>query len=167
MPRMRFTDLAIKKLTPPPRPLQVDVFDELLPGLYLKLSYGGSKSFRVLYYRGNKPRTIRIGRYPIVTLEEARKKARDILKEVSEGRDPKARRPKTGDTIDVVVDLFIERYAKPKNRSWRETERILKKEFVSEWAGRPIGTITRQDVNEVLDGIVDRGTPIKRRRCCG
>ena len=48
MPRKRFTKLGIERLKPPPKPQQVDYFDTILPGLLMRVSYGGSKTWRVL-----------------------------------------------------------------------------------------------------------------------
>ena len=112
MPKMRFTKLGVQRLKPPSPGKQIDYFDAVLPRLILRVSYGGTKTWRFLYYRGGKPRTVKIGRYPTITLEEARTKAREMGKLDEAGKDPRGIRSKDSDTIDAVVDQFIERYAK-------------------------------------------------------
>jgi integrase len=66
--------------------------------------------------------------------------------------------------VERVVNLFVERHAKPKTRDWRETERMLNREVVARWSGRRLSQITRAHVHEMLDEIVDRGAPIAANR---
>ena len=41
---------------------------------------------------------------------------------------------------------------------------LLKREFASGWEGWPIQTVSRQDVNNVLNAIIDRGSPSAARK---
>ena len=66
--------------------------------------------------------------------------------------------------FERVVNLFIERHAKPKTRDWRETERMLVNEVVGRWRERCLSQITRAHVHEMLDAIVDRGAPVRANR---
>jgi integrase len=87
------------------------------------------------------------------------------------------------DDFATVAVQFIQRYAKPKNRGWKETARLIglipdsaaptddpaifvahKDGAVKKWGHRKIADITRADVNRFLDGIVDRGSPIAANR---
>jgi integrase len=97
---------------------------------------------------------------------------------VAGGKDPaagkkavreaaKTEREADGDRVERVVALFVERHAKVKTRDWRETERILVKEIATRWQGRRLSQIRRADVHEALDGIVDRGAPIRANRVFG
>jgi integrase len=62
------------------------------------------------------------------------------------------------------VAEFIERYAKPRNRTWPETERLLTKADLTPWQERDLRAISRQEVLTVLDQIVERGAPIQANR---
>ena len=64
----------------------------------------------------------------------------------------------------AVLDDFIENYAKRKTRSWRETERILRRGFAGPWRKLPVAQISKSNINYVLDGIVSRGTPSAANR---
>jgi integrase len=68
------------------------------------------------------------------------------------------------DRVEKVVELFVERYAKPKTKDWRETAAMLNREVVGRWKGRRLSQITRAHVHEMLDEIVDRGAPIAANR---
>ncbi|MCW2238168.1 phage integrase central domain-containing protein [Azospirillum canadense] len=58
-----------------------------------------------------------------------------------------------------MIRKFIERYAKPKTRDWRTTERISEKHGPPKWGTRPIDSITRKDVVQLLDMMVEQGIP--------
>src|SRR5205807_903061 len=89
----------------------------------------------------------------------------------------------SADDFGAVAIQFIQRYAKPKNRGWKETARLIglipdptnpsddpatfvahKDGAVKKWGHRKVADITRADINRHLDGIVDRGSPIAANR---
>jgi len=69
------------------------------------------------------------------------------------------------DLVETVAETFMERYAKKQTRekSWRETERLLNREVVAPWRGRRLSAIKRADVHELLDRIVDRAPIVANR----
>ena len=141
-----------------------EVRDLLLPGFGIRVSVGGTKTwFAVGRVDGRQVRHT-IGTYATVKLGEAREAARLILKDIQLGLYapvkpvPEAMLP----TLDQMITLFIEIYAKPKNRGWKAVQATFRK--FSSLNDRPIAEITRADVVKVLDGIAARGTPIAANR---
>ena len=131
----------------------------------------GTKSWVQLYRSGGRLRRLTIGRYPALSLSDARSIARDAIRLVAEGKDPallKARQRATAqerpDTIKHVAAEFIERHAKVKNRSWRETERIFARYVEPRWGKRDIKEITRRDVIELVDHVMDTSGPYMANR---
>jgi len=78
MPRKRLTQESVRRLNPIPGK-QVSVFDAGMPGLVLGLNPGGSKTWSALFYVSGKPRYKKLGRYPILSLAQARDAARKFL----------------------------------------------------------------------------------------
>ena len=66
--------------------------------------------------------------------------------------------------IERVVETFIERHAKRATRDWKETERLLNRDVIERWKGRRLSTITKPQVHDLLNSIVDRGAPIAANR---
>jgi integrase len=157
------TQLGVERLRPPEKG-QTTYFDTVLPGLVLRVSYGGSKTWRTLYYRNSKTKYVTLGRYPVLTLVEAREKARGVLGLVSEGGDPKAKPSRPDDTVDALIAEFIERYAKPNIRTYGEVERVLNKDILPRWTGRLATDISRRDILDLMDAIIDRGAPYSANR---
>lgn len=162
-----------KKLTPksidalpPATGKRYEVHDALLPGLHLRVSATGGKVFGVSRRVDRHMKRIRIGAYPIVSLADAREKARDILRDIELGQYDQAS-PSVADsapslTLGEVIPQFIELYAKPRNRDWRGTERVLQK--FSPLFPRPIDQIKRADIVRVLDTIIAGGAPTRANR---
>jgi hypothetical protein len=159
MPRIRLTQAAVEKLTPP-KSGRTEFFDTHLPGFGLRIADSGHKAWVVFYRIGGRQRRYTIGTlatHPKVDL--ARDRAREILQDVERGIDPASvkaspagRKP---DTVAKVAVQFIERYAKPKNRSWRVTERLLALHVLPRWGDRNAASITRRDVLDLMDELVE------------
>ena len=69
------TDTAIRGAQPPPTGT-ITLWDASLKGFGLRVSSGGAKSFIVLIASGRRQA---IGRYPLISLSEARTEARRLL----------------------------------------------------------------------------------------
>jgi integrase len=66
--------------------------------------------------------------------------------------------------VRKIAELFIERYAKAKNRSWKDQERVLNNHIVSRWGDRDIADVIRHDARELLDSLMDEDMPIAANR---
>jgi integrase len=119
-----------------------------------------------------RPKKLTLGPYPRLSLGDAREQARAALRTASEGRDPSALRASAKQGVDAAIKLrfravvadFVERYAKPRNRTWFETERLLTNRDLASWQDRDIRSITRSEILAVLDRIVERGAPVQANR---
>ena len=144
-----------------PKEKRYELPDAALPCFYLVVQPSGYKSFALRYRAAGKPRKLTIGAFPKISLEAARKLAREAAMAIAMGEDPgeqkkAARRPSdVPQTIEELASLFIERYAKKNTRevTWRETQRILNHDVLSKWQGRRIDSVHRRDVISLLDGI--------------
>ena len=154
------TTIAVQRMRPPPTGRK-ETFDAKVPGLFLRVTKTGNKSWGLDFRINGKRERLMLGSYPVVGLDDARTAAMDALRAVHDGRNPAAekRTAKLGqlspDTFRAVSDLFVERHAKKNNRSWKETERIFKVYVAPVWKDRPLADIRRPDLIHLLDGIED------------
>jgi integrase len=123
------------------------------------VTQSGRKTFVVRYRLNGKRPRVTIGSYPAFGLADARARARTILLQVGSGEDPSR-----AESFAELADLYLDRHAKPKKRSWRYDERQLKRDLLPAWGKRKAVDIRRSDVHEVLDGILDRGSPAMANR---
>jgi integrase len=93
---------------------------------------------------------------PVTRLALARQLAPEGIARLKNGLEafPRPELPTDRGAYESVVADFIELYAKPRQRTWKETARVLN---AVPWAGRPIAEITKQDAYALLDGIVADG----------
>ncbi len=82
MPRVKLSDLTVKTLPLPERG-QVTYWDDGLSGFGVRVSQGGSKSF-VLVHGVNRQRET-LGRYPTISLRQARDQAKKKQAEITLG----------------------------------------------------------------------------------
>jgi hypothetical protein len=167
MPSIKLTARTVENAKPPESG-RVEYWDAALPGFGLRVTENGSKSWTVMYRAHGRKRRSTLGPYPALSLAGARERARDVLHEVDKGNDPatlkaEARR-READLFQAVIAEFIERHAKPNNRTWRRQDTDLKREFIPLWKDRPIASITKRDILEALDKIADRTSPRRANR---
>jgi integrase len=158
------TDAAVKRLKPPADG-QVDVFDQGYPGLALRISYGGGKTFVYFYKLGRRLRRMTLGRYPSTTLAEAREAWRNARQNAQKGKDPStAQKRKTGATdFPRVLDEWLKR-DQGQNRTRDAVSRLIHKDTMPAWEYRQVADLERRDILDVIDAVVDRGSPITARR---
>ena len=170
MPKKRLTEEGVARLKPPAAGKQSDYFDAGMPGLVLRVNYGGAKVWRALYYlkrvdrdgkRVTVPTTRKLGRYPHLRLKEAREAARRFL------ADPqKALAQADTGSFREVAKNFIKRHVEPSQlRTQPEIERCLKKYIYPIWEHRPFRELKRGDVATLLDRIVDDHGPRQADVC--
>jgi integrase len=98
----------------------------------------------------------------LVSLKEARALALKAAQKVARDGDPSddkramyfAARDQS-DLVEVLLDKFVTRYVKRKNRprSIAEVERLIKTYIKPAWIGKKIGEIAKRDVLELLQSI--------------
>jgi integrase len=81
VPNVRLTDISLRSLPSPERG-QVDYWDQLLPCFGCRVSQGGTKTF--ILKKDN--RRISIGRFPVISLTQARTEAKRLLAEHTLGQ---------------------------------------------------------------------------------
>ena len=162
MPRRALTATAVDKIKPP-KVGQIEHFDQGFPGLALRVSYGGGKSFVFFYRHRGRLRRMTLGTYPALSLAEAREAWRGARQEVARGGDPAHLHEKPSTLFKLVVDDWLKR-DQAKNKSIAQVTRIMKKDVLPVWGDRHVTDLTRRDVLDLVDGIADRGAVIMARR---
>lgn len=142
---MRLTDLQIKKLKPPESG-QRTYFDETLRGFGVRISQGGTRSFVVMYGKRRQLRTI--GRYPAMSLADARIAAKRAQAEISRA-DPALPATVTAISFNGARTKFLADCDRRNKASTAgEYRRLLTKHFVFE---KDLGALTRRDISNVVD----------------
>jgi integrase len=173
MPKVRLTAAAVDKFRPPETG-QIEYFDAHLPAFGLRISYSGTKAWFVTTRVERKLTRITLGRHPAMSLSDAREKARKVIEQAKGGTDPRQaqaeeQRQKEKErrtTFGWVAGLFIERHVQRNLRpnTAREYRRILQGPDTAEWHSRPISSVTKPEVLDLLHRMESRGVPAAANR---
>jgi integrase len=159
MASVAFTDTMIKAATAS-KGKRVELTDARCPGLVLRVTDTGSKTFAHKYWSKTQQKPVRVtlGSYPELSLADARSKVHAGMVKRADGGDPHservAERAKAKDalTFDELAGLYIEQYAKVRKASWKNDQVFLKRAR-AKWKHRAVGSITDDDVAGLLDEI--------------
>jgi len=150
---------------------RADWFDTLVPGLALRVGAAAARTETKswsLHYRNKagKQRRFTLGRYPTVGLAKARAEARRKLVEVHDGGDPAESRVRwrAADTFAQLCETYMERHARAHKKSWREDDRLIRRELLPVLGGLKAAEVRRRDAIALLDAIVSRPAPVLANR---
>ena len=155
--KLKFTDQWLKTLKADPEG-ERHFGDIACKGLSLKVTKKGVKSFSYTFRLGAKTGRVTLGQYPDLGLADARVRVEALRKQVASGTDPRhikaEERSQRERTVSEMVTQFIERYAKPKNKSWRQAESNLRLYLVSALGPKPVSSVKRGDIHTILDQLI-------------
>ncbi len=154
------TQLGIAKLKA--TSLRRELPDGGMTGLYLIVQPSGSKSFALRYRHSGRSKKLTLGKYPQMSLLQARERAREALESISYGEDP-SRRPVSPQRFEPAFRSFLERHVSQTKGTY-ETTRIYEHDLLPAFRGKVLSDITKRDVINLLDSIVDRGSPVMANR---
>jgi integrase len=143
-----------------------EVFDALVPGLAVRVSASGRKSFTLYYRHQGRMRRLGLGRYPDVLLEKARRIATQHRGRIFDGADPagdkQAEQAQNDHTVQALYDLYRTHQEKTL-RSWSEVRRIMEREVLPVWRHRRVVDLHRRDIRELVERKA-RTAPIQANR---
>lgn len=187
MGKRRLTDAGIQRL-PRPEKGQREYFDKQMPGLAVRVTASGTKSFVYFYRFGGRLRRDTLGRYSssavdtveirwgrrrVLSLKRARRVAERINELIENEIDPHLERDAIIEaaenaanlTYSKAVDEFIEKWsiAKRKNRTAKAQKNTLLR-VNKRWLGTPVSRITRQHIHDALDRCMAEEKPVEANR---
>ncbi len=83
---MKLTKRSVEAISPETR--ELIIFDDEVKGFGLRVWPSGKKTYLVQYRSGGRTRRVKIGRHGILTAEQARKRAKELLGAVAHGQNP-------------------------------------------------------------------------------
>ncbi len=167
----RLTQRTVEEATCPPGRKDALVFDGETRGFGLRITAAGSKVFLAQYQGATGKRRVVIGPFGVLTVEQARKRARAILGDAAEGRDPfaerqaqaaaqrsaeiaaKARAAEEAFTFGKLIEAWEQARAGDRRASYLAIAAAAMRKHFAAWGDRPAGSITTAEAVRMLDGI--------------
>ena len=138
--------------------------DEKESGLVLQITATGRKSFQLYKKHQGRPVRVTLGTWPEITVEQARKKAREAKVELADGRNPNdaLRQERQEMTFADLFSQYMERHAKVRKRTWQEDQNQFDR-YLGAFAKKKLSAITRKDV-AALHGKIGKTAPTAANR---
>jgi hypothetical protein len=123
--------------------------DAKVPGLLVRITPAGSRTFQIYRWHQGKPVRVTVGKYPDMTIEQARKSAQQTLAQFSKGVNPNTEKRVTKAKAITLREVFAEfqttRTLKPL--TIKDMHQSLNQVF-ADWLDKPVASITRDMVTK-------------------
>ncbi len=161
--KIQFNEKKIQSLKPGTKRIQL--FDDGQHGLALRITPDGVKSFSVVYKFAGRMRRLTLGKYPAVSIADARKRARKALTDVEAGVDPMAKKIeiRQAGTVEELSEVYMTEHSKPRKKSWPDDQRMFDAYVLASLKHVKASAVTIDDVEALLESIAKRA-PVQANR---
>jgi integrase len=141
-----FTMQRLNQITPPEKGRNY-YRDKLTTGLVFVITCKNSRTFYFSRRIDGKPTRIKLGNFPDIGIDTARKAAHLFLGEIAQGKNPyieiksRAKSP----TLQELFDHWLEVHGKRCKKTWKIDNRIFKK-YVTSLHKKRLNAITESDI---------------------
>ena len=160
MPKAILTTAFVRHSACPPGARKIDFFDVSFPGFMLEVRSSGGRTFYQRYRDDHgRERQFKIGSAHVLTVSQARRKARAVLAEAILGSDPQKERKELRSMptlAEFARDSYLP-YAKNVKRSWQTDETILRVHILRKFGALPLDQISNQAIADLLRRMQDAG----------
>ena len=157
MPVQKLHDSFVASLACPDGHAHIEYFDTLIRGLYVDVLANGRMAYRVRYRQEKKKRSYTLGDARLLTVDEAREKARTALRQVLAGGDPR-----NGDIPlhgPSIAQFYMEMYmpfVKSYKRSWGTDETMIRNHLIPALGNKAMGEVIPPDIAAVVAAMKER-----------
>lgn len=151
--RLKLTKMLVRKAEPDPQRARY-IWDTEQVGFGLRVTKSGVRSYFFEYSLPGwrSPRRMTIGRAPDLTLDQARKKARELREKVMVGIDPLTERAAelAQPTVGDLAERFMREHASLKAASTRRNYGLLwDRHLLPALGDRKVGDVTWSDISDL------------------
>ena len=151
MANQRITD---RMLDGKPKSSRDEIWDSVVPGFGYRKSVAGKAAFFISFRDGaGKKRRRAIGKYPAMTLAEARKLATEAIKKAARGEAINVQVEKIDKSFATLMERYLTEYAEQRLRTATQLRRALTRYALPLFGSRPVERITSEDVYNLLHSI--------------
>ncbi|MCC2664544.1 MAG: hypothetical protein K0S35_2466 [Geminicoccaceae bacterium] len=163
--QVRLTQQIVNAATCPPDQAEAVWHDAVIPGLKLRVTRSGAKSYTLRYRvggRGSTQRRITLdaGKIP---LGQARQEIQRQLGDIATGRDPAGERRervrRDHARLAPALDAYEADLARRAVVAYRDRMSLLRREMLAPLGNVELGTITRNAVVKLINAIEQGGRP--------
>ncbi len=153
--KVRFTDLTIKHLKPSSK--RKIIWCDRNTGFGLRVSQRGSKSWVYMYYFKGKSRMMTLGKYPLMSLRNARLAYANAKYQADCTIDPAKQKveenifEREADTVSNLAVKYIEYCIAKGEVAWKEKQRLINKEILPLIGDMKIHNVSFRDIAIIVN----------------
>lgn len=151
---INFTKTALDNIQRPVNKKRIYYYDNQVRGLAFAVQASGATSFYLVKRIEGRSAKIFLGKYPDLSIENARKKAKITLGQIAMGENPQAelQQRRNEPTFKELFDQYMIRYSRPYKKTWladqRDVNRLCTKLFP-----KKLSTISKSDILRLWEAI--------------
>jgi len=152
---LSLTKTSVRAIAPTGRRMRYR--DSVVPGLYLEVMPTGTKVFCWIRKIDGRTESVRIGRFPAVQPEDARKRAEDLNSQMALGANParERRRRKAALTFGELFNAWLDEARNRGKKTWEADERRFRN-HLSTLSKIPPAEIAREEIKRLHQKIGTR-----------
>ncbi|WP_170601385.1 site-specific integrase [Ruegeria arenilitoris] len=145
------------------------VWDSQIAGFGVRVMPSGAKTYQAQYRKGGRTRRVSIGRHGKITVDEARKLAKEIMGQVAKGENPaeEIAQHRRAPTVAALCERFFDSYVKErcKPSTQREYRRAIDLFIAPALGSFKVVDVERKDIAELHHKFRDK--PYQANRTLG
>ncbi|AUQ65459.1 site-specific integrase [Phaeobacter inhibens] len=145
------------------------LWDSQIAGFGVRVMPSGAKTYQAQYRKGGRTRRVSVGRHGKITVEEARKLAKEIMGQVAKGENPaeELSQHRKAPTVAALCERFFEAHAKErcKPSTQKEYRRAIDLFIVPALGSFKVVDVERRDIAELHHKFRDK--PYQANRTLG
>lgn len=145
------------------------VWDSQIAGFGVRVMPSGAKTYQAQYRKGGRSRRVSIGRHGKITVDEARKLAKEIMGQVAKGENPaeEIAQHRRAPTVAALCERFFDSYVKErcKPSTQREYRRAIDLFIAPALGSFKVVDVERKDIAELHHKFRDK--PYQANRTLG
>jgi integrase len=159
--RINFTKAVLDAVELPDAGKRIVLLDAKAPSLQLRVTANGAKTFCVFrrVRGGGSPERVTLGRYPTISIEQARRRAAEVAAAMESGTNPaELLRAQKGElTFSDLFKDYLDRHAKPRKRTWEGDKQRYQQYLAKPLGGKKLSAISRQTIALLHSDITKSG----------
>ena len=137
-----------------PKSKRDEIWDAVIPGFGYRKSTKGKAAFFISYRDSiGKKRRHSVGKYPAMTLVEARELAADLIKKAARGESLIINNEKVDTSFATLMERYLTEYAEPRLRTADQVRTALEKYALPLFGSRPVDRITSEEIHALLHSV--------------
>jgi integrase len=129
--------------------------------LQLCVTPAGNKTFYLYKWIDGKPRREKLGRYPLLTLDDARQRARERLRELERGEDTVGSQRAT---FSAAFQAWLSNHARKVKRTWKEDQRKFERDLV-DLHDKKLTQLRKNDIETLHNRLAESSGKTHANRC--